>query len=363
MSTILPANSSLLELALDTVAGELIDRIAPPFPALMNPAETPAEFLPYLATDRGVAEWSNAATEPARRQMVTSAWEVSRLAGTRHALRRALAAAGYPLIGIQSAGEYRDQWQLAGGEFLDGTGDMSSGDLSSPPGSFRFVASHWAEYAVNLNTADLPLSGETLRRVRALCEAYGPLRSRLGAIILSLSAEFSAVMLLSAYRGRARMRLADCRRISVPSFDTLDGCDLLGGETLPDLLDGVGTLSGDSGLLPERHLGEPLDAGQLGIAGRLRSGFQAPALGGNRQEPLERLDSTDLLDGGYTIAAETLDGVGLIDRGDLRYPTLADHESTLDGTSNLGEVSGPDHVWISGLVRIRRGSTTTQETL
>lgn len=44
--SLLPANSSPLEKALDLGFGQLLDRVTPPFPALMNPLQTPAEFLP-----------------------------------------------------------------------------------------------------------------------------------------------------------------------------------------------------------------------------------------------------------------------------------------------------------------------------
>lgn len=363
MSTILPANASLLERAIDAATASIIERITPPIPELMNPAETPAEFLPYLAADRGVYEWANTAAESAQRDMVASSWAVKRLAGTRHAIKRGLTTAGYPVVRIQSSEEYRGKWRAAGGEFLDGAGDLSTGDLSAPPGSFRFVASYWAEYALTLNTADLSITAEMQRRVAALCEAYGPLRSRLGAIILALSADFTSTPVLTRYKAKGRLRLADCRRFAVPSFDTLDGCDLLGGETLPDCIDGGGTLDGSSTLLPERYIGEPLDGGQLGFTSQGRVALCGTALGGNRIEPPEYLDSTALLDGTYTIAGETLDGSGLLDSGSLYYPTLADAEDTLDGSTSLGEAAGLAQPWFSGVVRIRRGSTVTSEAL
>lgn len=87
--TLLPANSSALERGLDLGFGALLDRIMPPFPELMNPSETPAEFLPYLAADRGVAEWSSAAPETEKRLTVELAWPTARQAGTRKALENA----------------------------------------------------------------------------------------------------------------------------------------------------------------------------------------------------------------------------------------------------------------------------------
>lgn len=88
--SVLPANSSLLERGLDLAMGKLIDRIAPPFPDLMDPRATPVEFLPYLAGDRGVSEWSATAPEAEKRLTVELAWPTKRLAGTRRALENAI---------------------------------------------------------------------------------------------------------------------------------------------------------------------------------------------------------------------------------------------------------------------------------
>ena len=57
-TSLLPANSSPLEKALDLGFGHLLERVMPPFPELMDPDRTPAAFLPYLAADRAVSEWS-----------------------------------------------------------------------------------------------------------------------------------------------------------------------------------------------------------------------------------------------------------------------------------------------------------------
>ncbi|MGJ7514305.1 phage tail protein I [Pseudomonas baetica] len=94
--SLLPANSSPLEKALDLGFGTLLDRIAPPFPELMNPAATPSAFLPYLAADRGVSEWSTEAADAEKRLTVELAWPTARQAGTRLALENA--AKGLRLI-------------------------------------------------------------------------------------------------------------------------------------------------------------------------------------------------------------------------------------------------------------------------
>ncbi|MGX0892119.1 phage tail P2-like protein [Pseudomonas sp. ADAK2 TE3594] len=87
--SLLPVNSSPLEKALDIGFGTLLDRIAPPFPELMNPTATPLAFLPYLAADRGVSEWSSEAAEEEKRLTVELAWPTARQAGTRKALESA----------------------------------------------------------------------------------------------------------------------------------------------------------------------------------------------------------------------------------------------------------------------------------
>lgn len=94
--SLMPANSSPLEKALDLGFGQLLDRIEPPFPELMNPTATPSAFLPYLAADRGVSEWSAEAAETEKRLTVQLAWPTARQAGTRQALENA--AKGLRLI-------------------------------------------------------------------------------------------------------------------------------------------------------------------------------------------------------------------------------------------------------------------------
>lgn len=94
LQTVLPSNSSLLEVGIDLAFGDLLERLTPPFPELMNPAATPAEFLPYLAVDRGVSEWNAAAPEAEKRATVAASWGVKRLAGTRRALELAVESLG-----------------------------------------------------------------------------------------------------------------------------------------------------------------------------------------------------------------------------------------------------------------------------
>lgn len=88
-ASLLPANSSPLEKSLDLGFGHLLERVTPPFPQLMDPDRTPAAFLPYLAADRAVNEWSTTAPEAEKRLTVKLAWPTARQAGTRQALENA----------------------------------------------------------------------------------------------------------------------------------------------------------------------------------------------------------------------------------------------------------------------------------
>ena len=94
-ASLLPANSSPLEKALDLGFSTLLERITPPFPALMNPLQTPSVFLPYLAADRGVSEWDAAASESEKRLTVALSWQIQRQAGTPQALSYAVESLGF----------------------------------------------------------------------------------------------------------------------------------------------------------------------------------------------------------------------------------------------------------------------------
>lgn len=96
--SLLPENASSLERAFERAFLDLLGEIEAPFPVLLNPQQTPAEFLPYLANDRGVAEWESAAAEDQKRKTVAAAWPMQRLAGTREALDRAIGLANFEAV-------------------------------------------------------------------------------------------------------------------------------------------------------------------------------------------------------------------------------------------------------------------------
>lgn len=93
--SLLPANSSPLEKALDLAFGKLLERVVPPFPELMSPLQTPVGFLPYLGADRGVSEWDAQASETEKRLTVSLSWQIQRQAGVRKALSHAVESLGF----------------------------------------------------------------------------------------------------------------------------------------------------------------------------------------------------------------------------------------------------------------------------
>ena len=92
---VIPSNSALLETGLDLAFAKLLDRIEPPFPQLMDPMQTPVDFLSYLAADRGVLGWSSTASEASKRATVQASWSTKQLAGTEKGMALALKATGF----------------------------------------------------------------------------------------------------------------------------------------------------------------------------------------------------------------------------------------------------------------------------
>jgi phage tail P2-like protein len=363
MSSLLPPNSTELERALaESMSLAALDPDA--IRALWNPATCPETHLPWLAWALSVDIWDDA--WPVERKRATIAGSIAwhRKKGTPWAVEQALAAAGYSDSLLVEHRELHEAWLAAGGGLLDGLDALDGdGDLAAPGGEFRFTTRSWAEYAVRLNIGDVEWSRTRQREAVAICNAYAPARSQLVALIIAALLKFDSHITLASARIRARVRLAECRRFTVPGFDTLDGCDLIGGENLPEPLDGLGTLDGASPLNGYRPTGEPLDGGQLAIRLCGTVALGPFGFGGDTAEPAETLDDSRALDGRYTIAGETLDGYGSLAQGALDYPSLTSPDDTLDATSNLGYRLGLACIHHGGIVRIRRGSTVIQEPL
>jgi len=94
--TLLPANASPAERALEQVAAEMINSIPMLIRASRNNEECAAELLPWLAWERAVDFWEPSWTEEQKRQVIKDAPYVHRHRGTVGAVRRALGSIGFP---------------------------------------------------------------------------------------------------------------------------------------------------------------------------------------------------------------------------------------------------------------------------
>lgn len=97
MSSILPANSTEFERALEkTVSRILPERIE----TLWNPDTCPVEFLGYLAWGLAIDIWDDQWTETTKRDVVRQSIHVHQHRGTPGALKQALQAMGYRYVEI-----------------------------------------------------------------------------------------------------------------------------------------------------------------------------------------------------------------------------------------------------------------------
>ena len=96
MSTqsLLPDNRSLLETALEKTIQQHLLQLGSVYPDLWDPMTVPVPLLPYLAQAKGVPDWGDD-TEQAKRETVANIWQVQRQAGTRAAVKQAVAPLGF----------------------------------------------------------------------------------------------------------------------------------------------------------------------------------------------------------------------------------------------------------------------------
>lgn len=361
----LPVSASPLARSIAAATAPTLGADAERLRDLWNAGTCPEELLPWLAWALSVDVWQDAWSAEEKRTTIQQSISWHRKKGTPWAVKAALAGIGFPECVLVEHRALHEAWLAAGGELLDGAGTLDgTGTLAPPAGAFRFATQSWAEYALRLNVDGQPWSAARQREIIAACKAYGPVRSRLAAIILTAIAHFEAVMKMGTFAARGHTRFADCRRFYVPQFDTLDGCDIIGGTNSPDALDGVDTLDGLGVLNGTRPEGEPLDGGQMAIVVRGRSAFNTAALGGTRQEPAECLTGGMTLDGRTTISGPILDGRSTLDgRSALSYPSLDSPDEWLDGVGYLSEHPGLPSAWFSAAARVTRGAHTYSEPL
>lgn len=360
---LLPSSSTKLERALAQVAS-LEALTSAQIRQLWHPQTCPESHLPWLAWALSVDFWDDDWPLQRKRDVIAGSIAWHRKKGTPWAVEQMLAAAGYTQSELIEHHDMHQVWREHGGEYLDGVGTLDGvGILTAPGLAWRNLTVSWAQYIIRLNIGDKPWDRKSQREAVAICSAYAPARSELAGMMIAAFASFDSPIFIHSLHLRAKVAYSYCQRFVVSSFDTIDGCELLGGHSLPEYLDGLDSLDGHDSLSGIRLAGEPFSHGQLGFklsGSQHLGGFIS---GGDIIEAPETLDDSRLLDGRYTISGHTLDGFGLLDGGNLHYPALTDPDDTLDGTSNLGRIPAPNAIHHTGLLRTWRGSSVYQEAI
>lgn len=368
MSDLLPPNSTQLEHAL--AASSDVDQLPVELRTLWSAEHCPAAFLPYLAWALSVDFWDMATTEAQQRALIAGAIAWHRKRGTPWAIKQALAAIGYPVLELVEQAEYHRAWVSAGGRTLDGSWSLDASATLLPPEAGgavvrRTALNHWAEYAIRLNAVDGAWSREQQDRIRRIAEAYAPARSRLVAIITSLSTRFGRPVQVTSLRQLVRIRLAKCQRVQPLQRRTLDGCWSLGGNTAPQHLDGAQQLDGSTRLDGLRLVGSwSWAAGHARMGQRLRLQLHATVGTGSPAQPVDLAPRYLPLDGGTRLDSLTLGGWPLdegITLGDAALERLGLHK--LDGTWQLGPRPAAPRVRARITARIRQHGITQQVAL
>jgi len=95
--SIQPDNRSALQVAIEQALDSMLGAVdtQAPLPQLFDGLQTPAQFLPSLAIERGVADWSATDSEQARRKTTAGALPLQSLSCTAEGLRRAVTDIGF----------------------------------------------------------------------------------------------------------------------------------------------------------------------------------------------------------------------------------------------------------------------------
>ena len=168
LPSLLPANRTDQEAAIETTQAARIAAMDVPVERLWNPATCPAPLLPWLAWALSVDEWDDAWPEEAKRRVIADSVTVHRVKGTVGAVRRALAAAGY------GDATLHERW---GAQFYNGTWVYGDGTTY---GNWA----NWATYAVALRRS---LSVGEAARLKRILENVAPARCRLAVIGLPIT--------------------------------------------------------------------------------------------------------------------------------------------------------------------------------
>lgn len=95
--SIQPDNRSALQVAIEQALDRMVEDVDAhaPLPQLFDGLATPVQFLPSLAIERGVADWSATDSEQAKRKTTAGALLLQSLSCTDTGLRRAVTDIGF----------------------------------------------------------------------------------------------------------------------------------------------------------------------------------------------------------------------------------------------------------------------------
>lgn len=291
--------------------------------------------------------------------------------GTPWAVRQALVWAGFGDATIQEHTQLVQSWRDAGGYILDGEWVIDgSKDLSAPDGEFRFMTTHWAEFAIRANAADIELVPGQQTRIRRLVDVAKPARSHLVGLEFYALYELAARISMTDWSALIRSAYDKCGSAQVPRFRLIGwGCRDIGGsyepETLSgDLLDGWRDLDG------QRPAGDALDEGHWGTWQAVLHTPSYTQTAGNDRIYQNILDPNyryllEPLDGSRDLSVQTLSGEApLSGKLDLSVrPITRQTYDMLDGNRHLGELPGETGVWHSGFVTWWHGNQHYREAI
>ena len=152
--SLLPANATKLELAVDHVQAVRISGVPVDIRDLWNPETCPGALLPWLAWTLSVDKWDTAWSETQKRQVIKNSIAIHRYKGTRAALEGALESLGFAV-------EVEEWWQT---------------DPAGTPGTFDLIVQIPGGYAVDAAAYSL---------VESIALANKNTRSHLGNITLT----------------------------------------------------------------------------------------------------------------------------------------------------------------------------------
>lgn len=160
--SLLPANSTVMERALEGVTARISD-LAAPIDLMLRPNDCPSAFLPWLAWALSVDEWDAAWPEEQKRAAIAASIGLHRHKGTVWAMRRALQVAG-----------------LGDAELIEGFGAKHyDGAFAFDGSQIHSPQDHWAEYRVVLAR---PVTIAQADQVRRILDAAAPARCHLKAL-------------------------------------------------------------------------------------------------------------------------------------------------------------------------------------